>query len=92
VKSGQVLGLLGNSGSSSSGPHLHFHVADASAELAAEGLPYVFRGFEVVGAFDHISAFTTGEHWKPAPSAAAGKRSLELPAANTVIVFPAVRE
>jgi hypothetical protein len=45
-----------------------------------------------VGAFDHISAFTTGEHWKPAPSAAAGKRSLELPAANTVIVFPAVRE
>jgi hypothetical protein len=29
VKAGTVIALLGNSGSSSSGPHLHFHVADA---------------------------------------------------------------
>jgi hypothetical protein len=92
VKSGQVLGLLGNSGSSSSGPHLHFHVGDASTELAAEGLPYVFRSFEVVGGFDDIGAFKAGERWKPALPTAAGKRSKELPAANTVIIFPGVRD
>jgi peptidase M23-like protein len=88
VRSGQVIGQLGNSGSSSSGPHLHFHIADARSELAAEGLPYVFRNFEVVGAYDGIETFTTGERWKPPSPAAAGRRSLELPGANTVILFP----
>ncbi|MBM0105943.1 M23 family metallopeptidase [Steroidobacter sp. S1-65] len=92
VKSGQVLGRLGNSGSSSSGPHLHFHVADAEAELAAEGLPYVFSGFEVVGAYDDIHTFATGEPWKSSSlPAAARKRSRELPGANTVIVFPELK-
>jgi hypothetical protein len=87
VKSGQVIGLLGNSGSSSSGPHLHFHIGDASSELAAEGLPYVLRNFQVIGAFEGIETFATGEHWK-SPSAAGGKRSLELPAPNSVVLFP----
>jgi hypothetical protein len=88
VRSGQVIGQLGNSGSSSSGPHLHFHIADARSELAAEGLPYVLRNFEVVGAYDGIETFATGERWKPPSPAAAGRRSLELPGANTVILFP----
>jgi murein DD-endopeptidase len=88
VKSGQVIGLLGNSGGSSSGPHLHFHVGDAQSELAGEGVPYVFRGFEVVGAFDMIGAFASGERWKPAPPGAGGMRKGELPAANTVVLFP----
>lgn len=88
VKSGQVIGQLGNSGSSSSGPHLHFHIANARNELAAEGLPYVFGNFEVVGAYDGIETFTTGERWQPPSPAAAGPRSMELPGANTVIRFP----
>jgi peptidase M23-like protein len=87
VKSGQVIGQLGNSGSSSSGPHLHFHIADARNELAAEGLPYVFRNFEVVGAYAGIETFSTDERWKPPSPAAAGRRSGELPGANTVIYF-----
>lgn len=86
VRRGDVIALLGNSGSSSSGPHLHFHVADAAAELAAEGMPYVFRNFKVLGAYDAIDGFTTGERWKPMP-AASGTRLMELPAANSVIVF-----
>jgi murein DD-endopeptidase len=88
VRSGQVIGLLGNSGGSSSGPHLHFHVADAGNELAAEGLPYVFRNFDVIGAYDAIDTFETGERWKPPAPSDAGKRSMELPGAHTVIMFP----
>jgi biotin carboxyl carrier protein len=88
VKSGQVIGLLGNSGGSSSGPHLHFHVGDAQSELAGEGVPYVFRSFEVVGAYETIGAFASGERWKPLPPAAGGVRKGELPAANTVVLFP----
>ncbi len=89
VKSGQILGLLGNSGSSSAGPHLHFHVADANSALGAEGLPYVFREFEVLGGYETIGGFDNGERWKPVPPEAGGTRSMELPAANTVVRFSA---
>jgi hypothetical protein len=88
VKSGQVIGLLGNSGGSSSGPHLHFHVADTQSELAGEGVPYVFRGFEAVGAYEDIDAFVSGKRWGSAPPGAGGRRNRELPAPNTVVIFP----
>ena len=41
VRRGQTIAQLGSSGSTSVGPHLHFHIADANAALAAEGLPFV---------------------------------------------------
>jgi len=87
VRAGAVIGLLGNTGSSSSGPHLHFHVADATSPLAAEGMPYVFRDFRVLGAYPTIDAFDAGGPWGEAPRAAAGPRRLELPAPNTVVTF-----
>jgi murein DD-endopeptidase len=91
VRSGQVIGLLGNSGGSSSGPHLHFHIADAPSELASEGLPYVFRSFEVIGVFDTIDAFAAGTGWRSSPAGQGGMRTGELPGPNTVVSFPSIR-
>ena len=65
VQRGQVLGKLGSSGSTSIGPHLHFHVADTSETLAAEGLPFVFGGFVHLGAYPSIDALTSGGQWSP---------------------------
>jgi murein DD-endopeptidase MepM/ murein hydrolase activator NlpD len=46
VRRGDVIGLLGNSGNSTA-PHLHFHVSDRNAGLAAEGLPYAIDSWEL---------------------------------------------
>lgn len=84
VKSGQLIGRLGNSGSSSVGPHLHFHVANARHPLGAEGLPFVFTSFEHLGGFASIHALDAGSRWV---ADARGVRRLEHPAANSVIRF-----
>ena len=73
-------------GSSSIGPHLHFHVADAVDTLGAEGLPFVFREFELLGAFASIDAVRAGGAWQRRPQP--DRRSLEHPAANSVLRFP----
>ena len=44
VREGEVLGQLGNSGSST-GPHLHFQLMNRPSALASDGLPYVFDRF-----------------------------------------------
>jgi murein DD-endopeptidase len=89
VKSGELLALLGNSGSTSSGPHLHFHVGDAKSELASEGLPYVFERFEMLGVFESFEAVGTGQKWAAPPPNAGGARTNELPAPKAVVNFPA---
>jgi Peptidase family M23 len=89
VKSGELLALLGNSGSTSSGPHLHFHVGDAKSELASEGLPYVFKRFEMLGAFENIQTIGTGQRWAKPAASIGGARTNELPAPKAVVNFPA---
>jgi len=83
VRSGEVLASLGASGSVSSGPHLHFHVGDTNSPLGSEGLPYVFKQFEVLGAFRSLDAFAKGDAWVPS----AATRRLELPPQQSVVRF-----
>lgn len=48
VKSGQMLGLVGNSGNTSE-PHIHYHLQDGPKPFEAEGLPIPFTNIRVNG-------------------------------------------
>lgn len=85
VKLGQVLGLVGNSGNSDL-PHLHFHVVNAASPLAAEGVPYVLKSFQMQGVVKS-NAEIAKDGFKPDVSAVS-KRQMEIPIQNAVIVFP----
>jgi hypothetical protein len=76
VKSGEVLGELGDSGNTTA-PHLHFQLMDASSPLAAEGLPYVFEKFRFFG-------FGRDFEMEKHPDE---PRSLSLPRDDTVVRF-----
>ena len=86
VRRGEVVAQLGFTGDST-GPHLHLHVGDAAAPLGAEGLPFVFDRFEVLGRYPDIAAMGKAR-WSPE---GAGRRSNERPASNAVVNFPGPR-
>jgi Peptidase family M23 len=80
VKTGDVVGLVGNSGNSTE-PHLHFHLGDRNSPLASQGLPYALAAFRVLG-----SALIEGEG---APRvdwlAKAETRQGEIPLENEIV-------
>lgn len=84
VRRGQAIAALGSSGSTSIGPHLHFHVADAGSTLAAEGRPWAVA-FTLLGHYDSIDALMRGVAWRPALQADGPRR--ELPPAMSVVRF-----
>lgn len=83
VRTGDVIGALGFSGDTT-GPHLHFHVADAAMPLLGEGKGFVFAGFEQLGNYPDLGVLGA-QPWSRTPLD--GPRKGERPASNTVIRF-----
>jgi murein DD-endopeptidase len=82
VRRGEVVGQVGFTGDST-GPHLHLHVGDAASPLAAEGRPFVFSRFEVLGRYPEIAAMGK-TRWQ---ADGAGARQNERPGSNVVVDF-----
>jgi murein DD-endopeptidase len=86
VRTGQILGRLGNSGNSDE-PHLHFQVMDANSPMGAEGIPYELETFTQLGLLDDPEMLDTGQSWRPTVKASPLVRRLEFPLDNAVLTF-----
>jgi hypothetical protein len=87
VTTGQVLGLLGNSGNTDT-PHLHFHVMDGPSPLVSNGLPYAFTSFTGEGRLTDEQPLFTGGAVTIDQDALSGAHEKEMPLFDQVVSFP----
>jgi murein DD-endopeptidase MepM/ murein hydrolase activator NlpD len=91
LRRGQVIGELGNSGSSS-GPHLHMKMMTRPSLLFSDGLPLVFDRFDLTGTTPPLTheLFAAINAGQPIPidPTGAGPRRRELPLGRQVVRFP----
>lgn len=86
VRRGDVLGRLGFTGAST-GPHLHFHVADGPSPIGAEGRPFALDAFDLLGSYGDLGQLGNAT-WTPRREDETERRQGEWPAENAVVRFP----
>jgi hypothetical protein len=90
VKTGDQLGLVGDSGGSQIA-HLHFHVMDRANPAEADGYPFVFDSFALVAQADFNDLLPALEGAAAFPSRAEFDPVLheqEMPLTYTIVDFP----
>lgn len=89
VAKGQSLGRTGNSGSST-GTHLHFQLMDRPSALVADGLPFAFDTFSVLGrspALNQLMSLDPSVDPVPVDPVNAGPRTSQFPMSRDVLSF-----
>ena len=81
---GQIIGHVGNTGSSSE-PHLHMHIDDQPSFLAGNGVPYEFTNGEASGAVDANVSSPTAVYFGPIGSQKPFMN--DYPAENALVTF-----